>query len=83
MDPHLFRQLFLQAMEREVHLLHSAMAVWQGLASKDFPACCAIAFDLQDANACYLERLRPVARKMGVDLDDGLPRIKVSHCAMP
>lgn len=70
MDHALFRQLFVQALEREVSLIRTACAVHVNLESRDFLACVAVAHDMDAAYEQWLENVRPVARKMGVDLND-------------
>lgn len=70
MDQALFRQLFVQALEREVSLIRTACAGYTNLQSQDFLACVAVAHDMDDAYEQWLENVRPVARKMGVDLND-------------
>lgn len=70
MDRALFKQLFFQACDREIHLISTACAVYRNLQSSDFLACCDVARDMDDAYSQFLDRLRPVARKLGVTLDD-------------
>lgn len=79
----LFRQLFLQALDREILQVRTAVTIQRNLQIRDFQACCAVARDMDDAYSQFLDQLRPVAWQMGVVLDDCRLSPVIPQCLLP